>query len=77
MSHMQIQAPKLTFLDTVFLGALVICVFQMPGDALGALVVVVLQGGTLGGFGALYRRQAVSFDLVFRVTKGMAGSLSR
>lgn len=57
----------LTFLDAVFLWPLVIWVLVLSGDALGALVVVVLQWGTLGGFGAFCRvgcQQSVLLQLL-------------
>jgi hypothetical protein len=50
----------LTLLDTVLLGALVVLVLLLLGDALNALVVVVLVGGTLGGVGAFYMKGDVS-----------------
>ena len=62
MSHT--KPPKLTFLDTVFLGALVIWVLLLVGDALGARLVVVLCGNTLGGLGAICRQWVVSSGLL-------------
>ena len=43
----------LTLLDAVLLGALVILILLLAGDALNALVVVVLVGSADGGVGAL------------------------
>lgn len=46
----------LTLLDAVLLGTLVVLVFLLAGNALNALVEVVLVGGALGGVGTLCRR---------------------
>lgn len=47
---------KLTLLNAVLLGTLVVLTFFfLAGDTLNALVVVVLVGGALGGVGALWR----------------------
>lgn len=43
----------LTLLNAVLLGALVILILLLAGDALNALIVVVLVGSTDGGVGAL------------------------
>lgn len=44
---------ELTLLDAVLLGTLVVGVLLLSGDTLNALVEVVLEGGALGGVGAL------------------------
>lgn len=46
-------AIALTLLDAVLLGALVILILLLAGDALNALIVVVLVGSADGGVGAL------------------------
>lgn len=43
---------SLTLFDAVLLGTLVITALLLSGDALDALVEVVLEGGALGGIGA-------------------------
>lgn len=45
----------LTLLDTVLLGALVVLVLLLLGNALDTLFVVVLVGGALSGVGAIYK----------------------
>lgn len=45
---------SLTLLDTVLLGTLVVLILLLAGDALDALVEVVLVGGALSGVGALW-----------------------
>jgi len=44
---------RLTLLNTIFLGALVVLGLGSGGDALNALVVVVLSGPAGSGLGAL------------------------
>ncbi len=58
-------AIKLTFLDAVFLWSLVGWVLVLLGNALGALIVVVLQGSALSGLGALCRQLVVSSLFAF------------
>ena len=67
MSHT--RPPKLTLLDTVFLGALVVWVLVLLGDALGTRLVVELCGTTLGGHGAVCRQWIVSLGLFIRFEK--------
>jgi hypothetical protein len=43
----------LTLLDAILLGALEILILLLAGDALNALIVVVLVGSADGGVGAL------------------------
>jgi hypothetical protein len=44
---------KLTLLNAVLLGTLVVLILLLAGDTLDALVEVVLVGSALGGVGAL------------------------
>lgn len=48
---------ELTLLNAVFLGALVVLILLLAGDAFDTLVVVVLEGATLGGVGALWKKE--------------------
>lgn len=51
-----ISMGKLTLLNAILLGALVVLTLLfLAGDTLNALIVVVLVGGALGGVGALWR----------------------
>lgn len=50
---------RLTLLNAVLLGALVVLILLLASDALDALVEVVLEGGALGGVGALWRIESV------------------
>lgn len=47
-------AGRLTLLNAVLLGALVVLILLLAGDTLDALVEVVLEGGALGGVGAIW-----------------------
>jgi hypothetical protein len=46
---------RLTLLNTVLLGALVVLILLLASDALDTLVVVVLVGGALSRVGALWK----------------------
>ena len=54
---------ELTLLNTVLLGALVVLILLLAGDALNTLVVVVLVGGALSGVGALWRKYKLVADI--------------
>lgn len=53
---------SLTLLDAVLLGTLVVLILLLAGDALDALVEVVLVGGALSGVGALWMKHMLALN---------------
>ena len=53
LEPISLTSVALTLLDAVLLGSLVILILLLAGDALNALIVVVLVGSADGGVGAL------------------------
>ena len=55
---------SLTLLDAVLLGTLVVLILLLAGDALDALVEVVLVGGALSGVGALWMKHMLALNRI-------------
>ena len=55
---------SLTLLDAVLLGTLVVLILLLAGDALDALVEVVLVGGALSGVGALWIKHMLALNRI-------------